>query len=677
MATDLSPIRKALGLGMSRGDAWVNPFLVTKAVHLTDDEIFRTYVVAKPVTDIASPTSPTPLLLTGGKGSGRTHLLRYWSHPVQSRRFNGDYGALIAGAEYVGFYILLGGLNSARFQSEHITAQANSALFGQHLDLAVASTVLRFLSQLRSQDLLEEGQARDFGAELLAILGITDELRTPAIDHLFYHVDRLRRTLDWEVNSAIVEGRAPTIELRSTPGELFLELPALVGGHFTLLREITISYLLDELENVGVAHQRHVQTLIREKRPGTAVIVGSRTYGVRTLETLAAGEANVDGAEFIEVKLDELMREPKERLFAEFCHGIARNRLNAVGLHAVDPIACFADGQDEESRFLATLDSRRVSPAMNRLRRSLKNVARLEADVIDAIEALLTDREDRLSEKLGILAFYKAWGKGTPSVEMAKLTADDIRQLRSGERNRLSRLMGHFRADLLAQLRREFGVRQSYAGFDTLVRIADGNPRNFVNLLRLVFTWAEFMECATPKEAALPVEAQTRAVMDASEWFYRDSEVVGEYASQVRIGINRLGELLEQLRFAEKVVESSLSTVTVDLDATTAAAESVIREAEAWSVLVRRPNRRDRNQGRKLRSLQINRMLAPRWNLPLGRRGILALRPEEVEAIFVQEDRVDFEEVLRRRLSRLNYGTEGVATRADSSYSVDKKDTLF
>lgn len=670
MAAVSDAVRKALELVTLVGNQWRNPFVATKAVNLTDDEIYSMYVEAKPIVQVASPVSPTPLLLTGGKGSGRTHLLRYWSYPVQTLHYGGDLKKMLHHNKYVGIYVLLGGLNASRFRNEDTSEQASIILFGHYLDLTMCSIVFRLLAILDRADLIAMAEIESFGHETLGLMGLERDHLSVTVADLLHRVVRCRQILDREVNDSIFEGRQPDLKMRAVPGEIFLELPELVRTHFKALADIRLSYLLDELENVEEPHQRHVQTLIREKRPGMSLIVGSRTYGVRTLETLTANEPNRSGSEFIEVRLDELMREPNDVSFRPFCEEIARKRLTTVDLATLAPSQYFSDPSQEESKFLRDIADGRRSPAIRRLRRSLARDDELSDDAMIEIEECLTDGDDRLLEKLALLAFYKEWRRQGPSVPVARSIRDEMAQYRSGQRSALSARLGHFRTDLVAQLRREYRRDQSYWGFETMVRLADGNPRNFMNMMQLVFMWSEIMGCDSPEREPIPVSTQARAVRDACEWFYRDSEVVGPHAYRVRVALNRLGELLEKLRFSQNLSESSLCTVTIDMDATDTLARSVITDAENWSLLVRRPNRRDRNEKRRLLTLQINRMLSPRWSLPLGRRGVLALTPEEVEAIFATEERRPFARLLERRLARSNF--DGMAL-----FETESRDTLF
>ena len=639
---------------MSTEGILVNPFDAIKAVNLTDDQIFDMYVEPKRITRMASPISPTPLFLTGGKGSGRTHLLRYWSYPVQLHGYDNDHRKTLEETGYLGIYVLLGGINASRLVSTRVSDALSSTLFGAHLDLAVTASLCRVLQTLEDGGLLSPNETDEFVDRVLTVLDSTVGNRA-SIEYLLDELGRIRQLLDRDVNVSMDEGRAPRVLVTFQPGDLFLRLPSLVSASFKALNGVRISYLLDEFENVAVPHQRHIHSLIREKPPESSLVIGSRTYGIRTYETLSAGERNVEGSEFIEVQLDFQMRLGGEKVFYDFCSDIASKRFWAAGMRIDDTASCFETGEYEEVEFLAGLSGDRRSPAMRRLMVRLSHTSELEKKHVSRIETLLTDRNDRLMEKIALLAFYKDSARWRPSVKVAKRIATQVGEHRSGRVNRISRMMGHFRSDLIAQLYRENRRRQEWAGFRLLVRLSDGNPRNFMNLMRLVFKWAEFMNCSSPELAAIPASVQNQSIREASDWFYRDGEVVGPHSTQVRIAIDRLGELFEKLRYADKIVESSLCSIAFNISLVDEETAGVIRQAEAWSLLVQRPYRRDRNRSRQRYVLQINRMLAPRWDLPLGRRGVLELNPAEVVAIFSRREPDSFDRLLRSRVDRLQF----------------------
>ena len=126
-----------------------NPFNVTKAVDLDDKQI-GDYWVDLPGSggfkDLVKPTSPMPMIILGGKGSGKTHILRYCSYQVQRMRHKSDVGAGLQKEGYIGIYLRCGGLNASRFSGKGQSEQAWSALFQQYMDLWLAELFVTTVS---------------------------------------------------------------------------------------------------------------------------------------------------------------------------------------------------------------------------------------------------------------------------------------------------------------------------------------------------------------------------------------------------------------------------------------------------------------------------------------------------------------------------------------------------
>src|SRR4051794_34091506 len=94
-----------------------NPFDITKADDFSNDDIARLWVdlpVGARIADVLEPTSPMPLLVIGGKGSGKTHLLRHASYPLQKLRAQHQLTNVTAEG-YLGIYFRCSGLNTGRF----------------------------------------------------------------------------------------------------------------------------------------------------------------------------------------------------------------------------------------------------------------------------------------------------------------------------------------------------------------------------------------------------------------------------------------------------------------------------------------------------------------------------------------------------------------------------------
>jgi hypothetical protein len=84
-----------------------NPFNLTKANDYSDAQI-NDYWVDMPdgngFLSILKPASPMPTLILGGKGSGKTHLMRYCSYEIQKLRHSGTLQESIKKEGYLGIY---------------------------------------------------------------------------------------------------------------------------------------------------------------------------------------------------------------------------------------------------------------------------------------------------------------------------------------------------------------------------------------------------------------------------------------------------------------------------------------------------------------------------------------------------------------------------------------------
>jgi Cdc6-like AAA superfamily ATPase len=111
-----------------------NPFAITKAVDFTDQEILDYWVDIKEENSgfcqIIEPTVPKNKIILGSKGSGKTHILRYFSYNVQKLQSNKQHlFKKIQQDGYLGIYLRCTGLNSNRFSNKGVSDEQWHSLF--------------------------------------------------------------------------------------------------------------------------------------------------------------------------------------------------------------------------------------------------------------------------------------------------------------------------------------------------------------------------------------------------------------------------------------------------------------------------------------------------------------------------------------------------------------------
>lgn len=653
-----------------------NPFNITKAVDFSDQEI-NDYWVDIPsgvgFAAMAKPTSPMPMLILGGKGSGKTHLMRYFSYPLQRIRYDRDVLRGIQEDKYIGVYLRCGGLNSARFRNKGQSEEMWADVFAYYMELWLSQLMLTtVMSAMNGTTELKDSEPA-IVEKLLSLMDLGSRESPRTLANLNALLRDLQRELDGAINNSAITRTLP-VHIATTRGNLIFGIPEALGSDLPTLRGCLFLYLIDEFENLSEIQQKYVNTLVRERQSPCSFKIGARMYGVRTLSTYSADEDNKEGSEFEVLRLDAKLRENK--YYEEFAKRLIVKRLvqfnrvpsEASALEAMAESLAEAFQDPQNGQFSALETAYVIDKYDGRERPYIRNLRQYLEQAINGIAApglrgptdiqkvidLLSCREYPLLEKANLFLFYKEWRSKHNLLEAAEIIAAECRSYIEGdESGRYHKSLLHFKADLLAQLYRETDQRQRYVGLKTFIEISSGLPRNLLIVLKHIYAWAAFNGERPFRGGPISIRSQQAGVMEASEWFYRDARMLGRDGQIVMDSINRLGTLLRGIRFSEKPSECSCSTFSADVSRASDAARKVLDLAEKWSLLIDVGGQRDRNTERIDAKYQLSRMLAPRWDLSIYRRGVLALTPEELNSIFDPQHAGEFNGLSDKRVARM------------------------
>jgi hypothetical protein len=259
--------------------------------------------------------------------------------------------------------------------------------------------------------------------------------------------------------------------------------------------------------------------------------------------------------------------------------------------------------------------------------------------------------------QLNTFLLYQKWANGEDLLEASKeICAECSKFMKSPELStNYNQSYKHWHLDLEAQLCRDYRSRYSYNGINSILDISDGIPRNALIVLKHIYKWSAFYDEKPFRDGRISRKAQNEGIRTASDWFFQDARPAGGKGRAVRDGIGRLAEVFRELRYADKPSEVSLIAFSVDSSSLSDEAQANIDLAERWSLLVNiQSGQRDRNSMRVDAKYQLNKMLAPRWDLATARRGAIALSAGEANAIFDNKISKGLTKLLRIRLARMN-----------------------
>lgn len=643
-----------------------NPFSLVHASDFSDEQINELWVENGDLMEqVIEPDEPRSKLILGGKGSGKTHLLRYYSYPAMRLRGPDRNGlSIVADARFIGVFLRATGVDAARFQSVPADEAVWQSVFGAYLELQLAELLVDSLLDIAINPDISEGAEKAFVASVTSRLsGKTSGIEL-TLDGLRSWIINQQLEIDHAVNNSAFTGGLE-IETFFSLGGLSGPLARDVSILHKTLEGCRVIYMIDEMENFSESQQVVVNTLIRYAGGHCTYRLSGRLYSILTRETLGALEENREGSEHKVSYLDELMRRMKR--YPKFADKFIEKRMRRVGasFNSQDGIRAARDFFEEIDRSDYYADAlRRVIgnadlPDLNAIIRSATEGSVL-ADISEELYVILCSELPYIVARLNILLFCKRLGRGDDPTEFAKSLRDSSLVYVGSEKARklsssYATAYDHWSADLFAQTCREAGRPVPYAGILSFIKMSSSNPRSLLVLLGHAYSVAIFRGHNFLNGRPLSIELQTEGAREAANFMFESDTHFGRRAEQARQVVSRLSEVLRVARFSINIPEVSPLTISFsDSDLTEGARES-LRFAINYSLVFEiKKGRPDRNSLRKDRKIQINPMLSPRWGLPIARRGDLFLKADVVNSIFDLEMVRGFES--QRKLLELKWG---------------------
>ena len=444
-------------------ESTANPFRVTRAADFTDLQIDSYWVdlaAEGGFQEAIKPRLDMPMLILGGKGSGKTHIMRYLSFPLQRIRHSADVVSEIAAEGYLGIYMRCSGLNATRFRGKGQSDDVWATVFAYYMELWLAQLAVdTCFNAIRGSASVNETA---IAGEIAELFDDPEEDFPTSLQGLSAHLRELLKRLDVAINNCAIDG-ALHVSIRATSGKLVFGIPDVFVKHVAEIKDCLFVYLIDEFENLAAEQQKLVNTLLRERQGPCSFKVGARLFGVRTYSTFCADEDNKEGSEYELLPLDELSRQNEER-YAVFARRLVVRRLVRGGVLSTAPesddemrgfLEQSLEGDptqglaQEATRFVAPKYEGRDRPYFGRLRRMMELGLRSDAahgissaEDIDAVLDRLACADFPLLEKLNCFMLYQQWSSRRNLPEAAASISRDCQSYVNDRDARKVRLMG-------------------------------------------------------------------------------------------------------------------------------------------------------------------------------------------------------------------------------------------
>jgi hypothetical protein len=454
-----------------------------------------------------------PTLLVGGRGTGKTTALRSLRFDVSLGRLEAQglhYGDL----DYLGIYIRINKSRVPAFQGSELSPEDWNKAFAHYFNLLCVSEMTQlaqWLEKRMTQTLTLNG-----------LETIASDLALPfpksTID-LEGAVQKQLSALQLWVNNPQSSSK-PLLSLSDAPLKTFAKVLQREG----LTQERTIFCCIDEYENLLNEQQAIINTYIKHAEPPLSYKIGVRKNGLRTRHT-------IDGSDLLQTPDDYAELEIATEGFELFATAVAELRLRRA--------------QERQADVPSTLDQFLESLSFDQ-----------EAELLGAtksaerVREILANSEDKelfdwaTQRPITHLYFLEYWATHEKNSDICALARTWIEDPTPWE-NRLNNY-GYASLFWLSKGRKGARIRKYYCGARTILSLAAGNIRYFLELLDESIA-GELEDARSHSPVTISARAQTDAARAVGKRRLDQLEGLAENGVELKRLVLAIGKVLFEL----------------------------------------------------------------------------------------------------------------------------------
>ncbi len=481
-----------------------------------------------------------PCVLQGGRGTGKTTVLRGLSYQGQYALYKSDI-ILFDKNQFIGLYHRVDTNRVRSFIGGGLDVQIWMKVFAHYYNLVTCRDVLNFL-KWHHKIVSSDDELTDTVCTLI--------LRSLNIQGNCNNQNELLDLLDLEIINFqakvnnISDGDNLNLSMSGVPITILTE-------QVLLLRQFQnkiFLMLIDEYENFEDYQQQIINSLIKHTTENYTFKIGVRELGWRIKYTLNPDELLHDPADY---KLMEIEKRLSETDFKEFAENVCQQRISK--LYSIDEHSQIFD----------------IDSALKRV--SIEQEAELlkieNTDYYSDYKLLPANEFEQIANLSKLYLYFIAyWGK-YHNMNLSESIKDYL-----SSKDDWDTRYNNYKYELLFQLRKgrgKRGIQKYYAGWKTFIKIAGGNIRYLMELIYR--SYEKHLNDEQPLKAPISVENQTYAAQDVGLKNLMELEGLtknGAQLTKLLLGFGRIFNVLasEEGKFAPERNQFSFGDSEVLLD---------------------------------------------------------------------------------------------------------------
>ena len=567
----------------------------------------------------------SPIIFIGGRGTGKTMLLRQFSYNVQKITYNETYYDKIKRTHYIGIYFrvdkpLLQSLSVLGQYSTYNNFEEN--IFTHFFELTIFKEYLEIIKFIEKQINVNDLTYQEILNELKGLLPLKK-------DRDFIDIDALIEFIVNQINYIWLYQSRKSIDIDNSVNfepECNLVLQGKLSDEFcktNILKKLgldntSILLLIDEFESFSEKQQMVINAAMRyNKDYGIRLRIGMRPYGFKTFDTVNSEDFIKEGRDYSKIEFDNpLVGKKNNKSYFDLIKRISQKRLVTVPAFAqkkIEDILGKDENLEQEAKEIVKGKTKHFTVYLKEINKIRKSNTELTIDSIKEIRD-----ENPLYEMECLRLLLK--GKSLEYVKKAlydyknKIKSQEATKFKNDYNNKYKL---SFVFVLCSIYKRE---KKEYYGFYDYCYISSGIVGAFIELCRRAFDLAYFRDSIGLECGKISKEIQTDA---AYEFSYAEKDMIkrSRYGDKLNILINNLGNTFSVihrdifLRYPETNMFPYGSGLTAEN-------KQLFNEACKWSLIFKKSNDQVSSSNNNSQEMYIlSRVFSPAFKISYRTRG--------------------------------------------------------
>ncbi|MEK6210552.1 MAG: hypothetical protein AABM64_09355 [Pseudomonadota bacterium] len=605
-------------------------------------DVWEEFVVPLFFDQLEVRTQRKSLVVVGGRGCGKTTLLRYFSHNSQFSSKRHDIPA--SDLDYIGLYLRADTNFLSSLRGGGLTDETWHSAFRHSLACDLGIEVLDSLRSINC----DESRVRRFGGlkelQFEALRNFDPKIGISYEAVRSYLVGSRDQLLTW-INNLESGGLKPVF----LPAEQFVKrLIQLVRDQLPYLRNSLFAVFIDEYENLHDYQQRMINGLIKHGEPPLVFNIAMKRHGMQVRGTL--GNESIQAvSDYRQIDLEERW----ETNFSLFAAELLFFRL----IEKQREVAAYVPIDPTVLRDISKVPDRRDNTGYQE--RVLGAARKLLPRLTEADLATTAFSNSRILERLhkNIQQGLNAWNSNIDPAKFIRREAPDA-SLVSGallNRNRerpetiLEELEKYIlkesnrfdssewiKNNLVGVVLQLYATGQTpcpfFAGFENFVLMAHENIRQFLELVHQAFVRLPAdIDVGT---VLIHIEDQAEAVRTASSSFVREVRGCGTFANQLHGMVLTLGATLKVKHQQVSQSEPEITHFYIQRGDIDDDLDMYLRESVKWSVLFEEPETKKKSMGAKTFEYVLNPVFAGHFQISFRKKRSLPISANDLKIMF-------------------------------------------